>query len=135
MKRNLNYLIFGLMSVVLSSVIFFFAPALPSIGFYAIFLLFCLGIFTIGTFFAPQTKYYNWDQIKEKKEFKILQQSTLFNENPEGKPYASIVLFIEGFGKTLVNFPTDKKFWNNKVPEKNQAYMIIGKKVIQIVQH
>lgn len=96
-----------------------------------------LGVLGIATYLKKSKPNYDWKELGEKKMFTIVSfvDNSFDGEFMEIKPNhcGLMVVNIEGFGKTLMNFPANLLAWQNKAPLIGKNYMRVENNFIQMI--
>jgi len=96
-----------------------------------------LGLLGIEKYFKKLKPNYEWRDLEEKKMFTIISfvDDSFYGEFMEMNPGHSgfIVVKVEGFGETLMSFPSNLLAWQNKAPETGKSYMRVGNNFIQMI--
>jgi len=96
-----------------------------------------LSVMGIEKYFKKPKPNYNWSELEEEKIFTIISfvDNSFDGEFMEMNPdhFGHIVVNVEGFGETLMSFPSNLLAWQNKAPETGKNYMRVKNNFIQMV--
>ena len=138
MKRKSNYLIFGILSAVISATctaLFFIVPQSPLFLFIFSLFLLLLSAILLTRYWAPQKTNYTWFDLKERKIFTVLTGGPAFmGEDILRRNLSDIfIIDIEDIGKMLIQFPLENNYWpEDRFPEPGKRYMKLDGKFVKI---
>ena len=88
--------------------------------------------FGFGLGIKKEKPYCHYGNLKEKVLFTIMWVEPNFSI-PDKKKSARMVVEIEDYGTTLMEFPKNTGFWGNKDPQADEKYIRNGKYFRQII--